>query len=486
MYVAVNSVYDLLVIAAPVIITGRILYGEACLRKLKWDEEVPSDIKRSWDRWLKGMENYPCLTVPRSVVNRNVTRIVLHGFSDASKLAISVAIYALAYHAAVPVHQNLLDAKSRIAPRDLSTSRLELIAAHTLSRLMNHVKEVLQGQPVEEYHCWVNSITVLYWIKGLGTWTQFVQNRRKAIQEKGYLEWHHVPTGDNPSDQGSRGAEHRKLGELWFKGPIWLSNPDKWPQQPEVLMTCEVEKECLMPKPEKQLLAKEEEKNLIVDQLLHEYASYVKFLRVTAFVRRFIDNCKKKEKRKGPLQTEEFQVAEKFWITQAEASQAVKSDVNLKKCEDGILRCVGQVPGYHPVFLPRDCKLASLMLQEVHKQMLHGEVSTTMCRIREKFWIPKLRTLTKKVIRNCNVCKRYWKKAVSTSCTTTAVLPAFRAELSTPFIVTGVDFAGPVYYNVRKSTTAKAYIALFICASTQCFSKSVSFGVKIKKRILCF
>ena len=95
---AVNSVYDLLGIAAPVIITGKILYGEACLRKLKWDEEVPSDIQRSWDKWLKGMENCPCLTVPRSVVDRDVTRIVLHGFSDASNLAISAAIYALAYH----------------------------------------------------------------------------------------------------------------------------------------------------------------------------------------------------------------------------------------------------------------------------------------------------------------------------------------------------------------------------------------------------
>ena len=127
-----------------------------------------------------------------------------------------------------------------------------------------------------------------------GSW-DFVRNRTKAIQEKGYLKWHHVPTSDNPSDQGSRGAEPRKLGELWFKGPSWLSNSDKWPQQPEVLMTYEVEKECLKPRPEKQLLAKKEEKNLIVDQLLHKYASYWKLLRVTAFVTRFIDNCKNTE-----------------------------------------------------------------------------------------------------------------------------------------------------------------------------------------------
>ena len=80
-----------------------------------------------------------------------MTKIVLNGFSDASKLAVSAAIYALVFHKAAPVCQNPLDAKSRIAPRELSIPRLELIAAHTLSKLMNHVKEVLQGRPVEEY-----------------------------------------------------------------------------------------------------------------------------------------------------------------------------------------------------------------------------------------------------------------------------------------------------------------------------------------------
>ena len=110
--------------------------------------------------------------------------IVLHGLSDASKLAVSAAIYALVFHAAAPVCQNLLVAKSRIAPRELSIPRLELVAAHTLSKLMNHVKEVFQGQPVEEYHCWVDSTTVLYWIKGQGTWTQFVRNRTKLFKTK--------------------------------------------------------------------------------------------------------------------------------------------------------------------------------------------------------------------------------------------------------------------------------------------------------------
>ena len=50
------------------------------------------------------------------------------------------------------------------------------------------------------------------------------------------------------------------MGELWFKGPDWLSCPGKWPQQPEVSETVETAKESVKPKFEKQLLAKEEEK----------------------------------------------------------------------------------------------------------------------------------------------------------------------------------------------------------------------------------
>ena len=45
---------------------------------------------------------------------------------------------------------------------------------------MNHMKQVMEGQLVEEYHCWVDSPTVLYWIKGHGTWSQFVLNRTEV------------------------------------------------------------------------------------------------------------------------------------------------------------------------------------------------------------------------------------------------------------------------------------------------------------------
>ena len=59
------------------------------------------------------------------------------------------------------------------------------------------------------------------------------------------------------------------------------------------------------------------------------------------------------------------------------------------------------------------------------------------------------------------------KKPTFISCTSDSFLPVFRAELSDPFAVTGVDFPGPMYYKIKKSTNVKAYIALFTCASTR-------------------
>ena len=45
--------------------------------------------------------------------------------------------------------------------------------------------------------------------------------------------------------------------------------------------------------------------------------------------------------------------------------------------------------------------------------------------------------------------------------------------MSDPFEVTGVDFVGPVYFRMKKSDTAKGYIALFTCTSIRSTPEAV-------------
>ena len=88
----------------------------------------------------------------------------------------------------------------------------------------------------------------------------------------------------------------------------------------------------------------------------------------------------------------------------------------------------------------------------------------TMEKIREKYWIPHLRRLTKRVINECLRCKRFQVTALENP--PTGNLPKERTEGSVPFKSIGVDFAGPIKYFSKNKSEMKAYILLYACSST--------------------
>ena len=127
MLAAINGVYDILGWASPVTIIGKILFSEICLLKIAWDDPAPVDISRRWNLWIKELHKCNNIFVPRSVVTRGKKLLALHGFADASKSGV------LATYNDGTTSQNLLTSKSRIAPKNVSVPRLELVAAHTLA-----------------------------------------------------------------------------------------------------------------------------------------------------------------------------------------------------------------------------------------------------------------------------------------------------------------------------------------------------------------
>ena len=58
------------------------------------------------------------------------------------------------------------------------------------------------------------------------------------------IEWKYVPTKQNPVEIGSQGISISKLGDLWWKGPTWLSNISLWPRQPTIGPKTESQVEC--------------------------------------------------------------------------------------------------------------------------------------------------------------------------------------------------------------------------------------------------
>ena len=347
----INGIFDPLGLASPVIITAKILYSQLCQSQLSWDEEVQGMAEVAWKRWIRILADSKSISVPRAIITSNVAKMVLHGFADASKSAVAACIYLVAHYDNEEASQHLLLAKARIAP-EKSIPRLELIAAHTLSKLMAYVKYALEQYPISEIHGWVDSTTVLHWMNGNGTWSLFVRNRIKAITDGDINKWHYVPTGENPSDLGSRGCDPSKLGEFWFCGPDWLSKTEDWPKQPEISENDSTETERL-PRKERQMLAKEEKirEKGVLSNLLEKHPLW-KTLRITALVMRFITNCRDGRKKNSALLTEEIESAETYWIRKVQQEELM-SETELVKDAKGIWRCSGRIAGYNPIFIPR-------------------------------------------------------------------------------------------------------------------------------------
>ncbi|XP_047144573.1 uncharacterized protein LOC124818100 [Hydra vulgaris] len=129
-------------------------------------------------------------------------------------------------------------------------------------------------------------------------------------------------------------------------------------------------------------------------------------------------------------------------IKHLQGSVVLKIDVELKQDEKNLWRYHGRVTGYSLIFIPKEFLLTLRIIEHHHTKTLHGGVGDTMGSIRERFWIPNMRVAIKKVIRGCNLRKRYRVKPLLPP--KKEILPRFRTDNVEPFAASGVDFAGPL------------------------------------------
>ena len=170
----------------------------------------------------------------------------------------------------------------------------------------------------------------------------------------------------------------------------------------------------------------------------------------------------------GPLVTEEITTASEYWVKRVQkAEETCLKSPGWKLVKDdstGVLKCESRIKGYRPIYLPGGL-LAEKLILHMHNQVVHLGVANTMARVRENWWIPKLRAKVKKVILKNYICQVYSTKPYGVP--STSALPEYRTEGSRPFEVTGVDFAGPFLYKVGKKEEGKYYVIIFTCASSR-------------------
>ena len=462
-------------------IKAKILLQKLWERKIDWDEAVPHDVLDVWRRWRAELHLLSEKHMPRCYFpcGAHECSMQLHGFSDASEEAFAAVVYLRVVDPNGMVHVSLVMSKTRVAPlKRMTIPRLELCGAYLLSQILSRVKEVL-NLPNCEIYAWTDSMVVLGWLTGdPRRFKPYVGNRVTRIVENiPSNSWRHVSGSDNPADCASRGLFPSELVQhhLWWDGPHWLHfSPTRWPQcSPSHQIDDTVEEICLVSTPQPPDL---------ID--MKQYSSFTRLKRVTAWVFRFVNNCRSGHTNySGPLSPIELAAAETHCLTNAQShsfQSEVKKGQSLpgSSClrtlhpfvdSSGLLRVGGRLSNAslahsqrHPIIIHGKHPLAKLVIRSERIRLLHGGPTLTASSLNRRFHIIGQRKAVHSVTRACVPCRR---TTVKPQPQLMGQLPVERVTPGIVFEQVGVNYAGHVYLklgHVRKPTIVKLYICIFV------------------------
>ena len=89
----------------------------------------------------------------------------LHVFGDASTYGVGAAVYSVVRQED-GITQTLVAEKARLAKRELTVPRLELVSAHMATNLVINVRNALKELPEPMIYGWLDSTVTLHWIVG--------------------------------------------------------------------------------------------------------------------------------------------------------------------------------------------------------------------------------------------------------------------------------------------------------------------------------
>ncbi len=485
------QVFDLLGFHSPSVLFVKILLQKLWQLKLGWDDPVPETILCDWQRWRDDLHLLSAYPISRCYLQagKSVLQLELHGFSDASEAAYGAVVYLRVLYHDSTVSTSLIMAKSKVSPlKHVTIPKLELCGALLLSKLLSYVCHVLHISTGSIY-AWTDSSIVLHWLQTpTHLLKTFVANRvGEILSNISQDRWKHVPTKSNHADIASRVCLPSQLvtSELWWMGPPWLSqSPIFWPENPLTTQTNLPE----LKKPQLTMTT------TVRTDFSDRFSSYNHLLRITAWIRRFMRNSRISKNLRNTcshLTSEEINRAEIHVLQihqQREFSEDIKAIqkgrqvsnystlryLNSIMGSEGLLRVGGRLRNSqltssqkHPIILNGKTHLTHILIDYHHHLHHHAGPSLLIGSLSPIYYITGARKAIRDVTRACITCKYYHAKALHQQM---GQLPEARVTLSSPFTVTGVDFAGPFSIKlgrIRKPVVVKGYISLFVCFATK-------------------
>ncbi|XP_078334132.1 uncharacterized protein LOC144625796 [Crassostrea virginica] len=493
----IASIFDPLGFFTPVTLNAKLFLQALWQKNLEWDAPLSEEDIQKWTVIATDLVEIQHCQIPRYLgLSGDVTYRLLC-FCDASVKAFATVVYLQLISANTSICR-LIFSKTRLAPtKQVSMPRLELLAVIIGVRSLHFVESQLKLK-ISEKILWTDSQCVLHWMKTRKPLTVFVENRVKEIRGSSDLNLQYVASADNPADIASRGTttETLKNSIRWWNGPSWLTeNKSQWPvwsppasesyngaveseyRKPRVMY----ETKLLVgegPHGYKETSAEDRNPYGIDDK---RFSSFMRLIRVSAWIDRFIRRLKREKTSTGPLTSKELEEARILWIKSIQnqsyrdvyialtekKKHNLVNQLGLTLDEDRIIRCVSRLGAAQltegaraPILLPKKNHVTDLLIDSCHRKSLHFGVSQTLSMVRQTYWIPQGRAEVRRVLRKCIICKRH--EGGPYRMPLMPPLPRKRENESSPFTYTGVDYFGPIYVKAN-SGTKKVWVCLFTC-----------------------
>ena len=497
----VSAVYDPIGLVAPYTVQARLLLKDIWrLSGQQWDDDLPDEIVTKFIEWSEELTMLGEIEIPRSYFEGRVESMELHMFGDSSQDVFSAVAFLRGKVTAAnrtSTELAFVFGKARVAPmKALTIPKLELQASLLAARLRKEIQNALTLK-IDKIFMWTDSTTVLHWLNSLEKQPVFVTNRVAEILELSTVdEWNYVKSSDNPADAGTRGICAKSLRDSpWLTGPSFLKTPD-WPFVPPINVKFKLKaKTTELHETNYTTFETDTALSATVASIAstfewQKYSSYEKLLRVVAYALRLLPKNEGNRSISGsvtdPQELENAQ-CRLFYLVQHESFPTEKTSL-LKGSPlnstskilqfspfigpQGLLRATGRTKrlevsnfdAKHPVLLDSRHPVIRLFLEHLHQTHCHQGIDYLRALVQQQFAIVKLRASLRTVVSKCVTCR---KRRANTINPIMADLPRERlAYREPPFTNTGIDYFGPFYVSVKRSTE-KRWGFLFTCLTTR-------------------
>ncbi|XP_062545514.1 uncharacterized protein LOC134212033 [Armigeres subalbatus] len=510
----VMSLFDPLGLISHFVVHGKILMQQIWRSGTAWDDPIAVELHNKWKCWCEYMLRLNEVAVPRcffkGVKGATLQHVEAHLFVDASEEASAAVLYFRLIDNSTP-RCALVAAKTKVAPlKPLSIPRLELQAAMIGTRLLDSVLSSLDFQ-VKKRFLWSDSSTVLSWLRSDSRrYHQFVAFRvGEILTSTSVDEWHYVPSKLNAADKATKWKDGPSFDprNIWYSAPEFLYKPtEQWPKEPtQKQMDTEIELRAvflfhrIMPKP-------------LID--VSRFSNWHRLLRTAAYVLRAVRLFKGERGSKSDyLSQKELHAAECLMWRQIQSEsypdestilqnnqKNPNSAVLIPKCsplhglspfidKTGVIRMNSRIIAArtvsadtkYPILLPKNNPTTHLLVENYHRLFLHANGETVCNEMRQKFHIPGLRNLIRRVSKQCWNCRV--RKATPQS-PMMAPLPEVRVTgFVRPFTHTGVDYFGPIQVKQGRCLV-KRWVALFTCLTVRAIHVELAHNLSTQSCIM--